>query len=67
MSDPSFSTDPQQLVPPKEAAEIFGVRPLTVSRWGSTGKVPTVVLPNGRRMYSRQWCEQYMALQGGAR
>jgi predicted site-specific integrase-resolvase len=61
--DETFSSDPDQLIAPKDAAAIFGVRALTVARWGKSGKVPTVVLPNGRRMYSRLWCEAYMREQ----
>lgn len=49
------------LIGPKEAAAIFGVAPLTASRWGRNGQVPTVILPNGRRMFSRSYCETYMA------
>lgn len=51
------------LIGPKEAATIFGVAPLTVARWGRSGKVPTVVLPNGRQMFSRAYCERFMAAQ----
>ena len=49
------------LIGPKEAASIFGVAPLTAARWGRNGQVPTVQMPNGRRMFSRAYCEAYMA------
>ena len=51
----------EDLIGPSEAASIFGVSALTVSRWGKTRLVPTVVLPNGRRMFSRAYCQDYMA------
>jgi predicted site-specific integrase-resolvase len=51
----------EDLIGPKEAAAIFGVAPLTASRWGRNGQVPTVQMPNGRRMFSRAYCETYMA------
>ena len=45
---------------PDEAAEVFGVRPSTMQRWGRNGKVPTITYPNGRRMFSKEWCLQYI-------
>lgn len=64
MSDENFSSAPYQLVGHVEAAKVFGVQPSTMARWGRTGKVPTVVLPSGRRKYSLQWCRWAMSQHG---
>lgn len=59
----SQAMDESNLIGPKAAAAIFGVSPLTVARWGRAGIVPTVLMPNGRRLFSRSWCQDYMASQ----
>ena len=60
-ADPNFNTDPAQLVGAVEAAKVFGVRPSTMQRWGRRGTIPTITYPNGRRMFSLDWCRWYVA------
>lgn len=55
-----FSSDPSQLIGQKDVATIFGVSPVTVHRWRTSGILRTVRMPNGRVRYSRIWCEAYM-------
>lgn len=60
---PTFSVEPGQLIGATEAAEVFGVSRHTVIRWGKTGRIPSVVLPNGQRVFSRNWCQQFLSDQ----
>jgi excisionase family DNA binding protein len=50
------------LMRPTEVAELFGVDPKTVTRWGRAGKLPSIRTPGGHRRYPR---EAVMALLRG--
>jgi excisionase family DNA binding protein len=44
-----------------EAAEILGVAPNTVRKWGATGKIPEYRHPaNSYRLYKREDLEQFL-------
>ena len=60
---PTFSVAPGQLIGATETAQVFGVSRHTVIRWGKTGRIPSVVLPNGQRVFSRTWCQEYLTEQ----
>ena len=45
----------------QEAAEILGVVPNTVRKWGATGKIPEYRHPaNGFRLYKREELEAFL-------
>lgn len=58
--DLPYTTAPYQLLTTDKAAALFGVEPLTLSRWARQGLVPFLRLPSGQMRFSRVWCEAYM-------
>ena len=42
-----------ELLRPREVAEIFGVRPATVARWAREGRLTPILMPGGHRRYRR--------------
>jgi excisionase family DNA binding protein len=42
-----------ELLRPREVAEIFGVRPTTIARWAREGKLTPLRTPGGHRRYKR--------------
>jgi excisionase family DNA binding protein len=42
-----------ELLRPREVAEIFGVRPTTIARWAREGKLTPMRTPGGHRRYKR--------------
>jgi excisionase family DNA binding protein len=42
-----------ELLRPREAAEIFGVRPTTIARWARQGRMTPLHTPGGHRRYRR--------------
>ena len=42
-----------ELLRPREVAEIFGVRPTTIARWAREGKLTPLRTPGGHRRYTR--------------
>jgi excisionase family DNA binding protein len=42
-----------ELLKPREVAEIFGVRTTTIARWAREGKLTPMRTPGGHRRYSR--------------
>jgi excisionase family DNA binding protein len=46
--------DPDDLLRPREVAEIFGVRTTTIARWAREGKLTPLRTPGGHRRYSRE-------------
>lgn len=40
-----------RLLTPQEAAELFGVRTTTITRWVRKGRLPALVTPGGHRRY----------------
>jgi excisionase family DNA binding protein len=46
--------DPQDdLLRPREVAELFGVRTTTIARWAREGRITPLVTPGGHRRYRR--------------
>lgn len=44
---------PDELLRPREVAELFGVRPTTIARWAREGKLDPLFTLGGHRRYSR--------------
>ncbi|GAA4484469.1 hypothetical protein GCM10023191_007670 [Actinoallomurus oryzae] len=44
---------PDELLKPREVAELFGVRTTTIARWAREGKLSPLRTPGGHRRYSR--------------
>ncbi len=42
---------PGKLLTPGEVAEIFRVDPKTVTRWASSGRLPSLLTPGGHRRF----------------
>lgn len=42
-----------ELLRPREVAEIFGVRPTTIARWAREGRLTPLRTPGGHRRYTR--------------
>jgi excisionase family DNA binding protein len=58
---PSENPDHDDLLRPREVAELFGVRPTTIARWAREGKLTPLRTPGGHRRYSRQGIRQLFA------
>jgi excisionase family DNA binding protein len=58
---PSENSDHDDLLRPREVAELFGVRPATIARWAREGKLAPLRTPGGHRRYSRQGIRQLLA------
>jgi excisionase family DNA binding protein len=41
------------LLRPREVAELFGVRPVTIARWAREGRITPMFTPGGHRRYRR--------------
>jgi excisionase family DNA binding protein len=50
---PNDYPDHDQLLRPREVAEIFGVRTTTIARWAREGRLTPFRTPGGHRRYSR--------------
>jgi predicted site-specific integrase-resolvase len=59
-----FSSDAEQLISAKDAANLFGVSPETIRRWRRDDRIPVVVLPSGIARYSRVWCQARLEHRG---
>ena len=57
---------PDDLLRPREVAEIFGVRTATVARWAREGRLTPLRTPGGHRRYSRTAVRKLMAAEAGA-
>jgi excisionase family DNA binding protein len=57
---------PDDLLRPREVAEMFGVRTATVARWAREGKLTPFRTPGGHRRYSRTAVRELMAAEAGA-
>jgi excisionase family DNA binding protein len=57
------SRDPHldDLLMPKEVAEMFGVQPKTVTNWAKAGKIETFTTPGGHRRYRRNDVEALLS------
>ncbi|MFB9833806.1 helix-turn-helix domain-containing protein [Actinoallomurus acaciae] len=47
------SPERDDLLKPREVAELFGVRTTTIARWAREGKLTALRTPGGHRRYSR--------------
>lgn len=43
--------DPDDLLKPREVADLFGVRPTTIAQWARDGKLTPLRTPGGQRRY----------------
>ena len=50
---PNDHPDHDQLLRPREVAELFGVRTTTIARWAREGRLSPFRTPGGHRRYSR--------------
>lgn len=50
---PNDYPDHDQLLRPREVAQIFGVRTATIARWAREGRLTPLRTPGGHRRYSR--------------
>lgn len=48
-----MSDGDDDLLTPREVAEVFGVRTTTIARWARAGRLEAVLTPGGHRRYSR--------------
>ena len=63
MSATAPSTQPEQLLTPREVAALFRVSPKTVSRWAITGKLTSIRTLGGHRRFPKS---EVLALIGRA-
>jgi excisionase family DNA binding protein len=54
----------EELLRPREVADIFGVRPSTVAQWAREGKLAPLRTPGGHRRYPRSGVENALAAHG---
>lgn len=60
---PDVSPGLDDLLKPREVAELFGVRTTTIARWAREGKLSPLRTPGGHRRYSRAAVRQLLAEQ----
>jgi excisionase family DNA binding protein len=59
VNSPDIAHD--ELLRPREVAEIFGVRPTTVARWAREGRLVPLRTPGGHRRYRRTAVRELLA------
>lgn len=50
---PQMINPDDELLTPREVAELFGVRTTTIARWARDGRLDPIRTPGGHRRYSR--------------
>lgn len=55
----------QDLLTPREAAALLGVRTATLARWAREGRLRPLHTPGGHRRYSREEAERIIAANPG--
>ena len=55
-----------ELLRPREVAEIFGVRPTTIARWAREGRLTPLRTPGGHRRYRRSGIDALLTEGPGA-
>ena len=50
---PQLINPDDELLTPREVAELFGVRTTTIARWARDGRLDPILTPGGHRRYSR--------------
>jgi excisionase family DNA binding protein len=50
---PQLNDPDDELLTPREVAELFGVRTTTIARWARDGRLDPIRTPGGHRRYSR--------------
>jgi excisionase family DNA binding protein len=58
---PEESSDRDDLLRPREVAQLFGVRPTTIARWAREGKLNPFRTPGSHRRYSRAAIRRLLA------
>ena len=58
---PDVSPEPDDLLTPREVADLFGVRTTTIARWAREGKFSPLRTPGGQRRYSRAEVRRLLA------
>jgi excisionase family DNA binding protein len=58
---PNDYPDHEQLLRPREVAEIFGVRTTTIARWARESRLTPFRTPGGHRRYSRDTVVRLLA------
>lgn len=58
---PTDYSDTDDLLRPREVAELFGVRTATIARWAREGKLTPLRTPGGHRRYSRPGIRRLLA------
>lgn len=62
---PEHVPDNDQLLTPREVAEIFGVRTTTIARWAHAGTLPASLTPGGHRRYRYEDVRRLLDQQHG--
>jgi excisionase family DNA binding protein len=55
--------EPDDLLRPREVAEIFGVRTTTIARWARSGRLTPMLTLGGHRRYTRTEINRLLAAQ----
>jgi excisionase family DNA binding protein len=50
--DNPLNQNKMELLRPREAAAMFGVRQATIARWAREGKISAILTPGGHRRYN---------------
>ncbi|GLY78871.1 helix-turn-helix domain-containing protein [Actinoallomurus iriomotensis] len=56
-----FVQEPNDMLKPREVAELLGVRTTTIARWAREGKLSPLRTPGGHRRYSRTAVRELLA------
>jgi excisionase family DNA binding protein len=56
----------EELLRPREVADIFGVRTSTIAQWAREGKLTPLRTPGGHRRYTRSDVEEALAARADA-
>jgi excisionase family DNA binding protein len=62
VSAPRRESAGEELLRPREVADIFGVRTSTVAQWAREGKLAPLRTPGGHRRYPRSGVENALAV-----
>jgi len=61
---PNEYPDTDDLLTPREVAELFGVRTTTIARWARAGRLKPLRTPGGHRRYNREAIQRLAAEEG---
>jgi excisionase family DNA binding protein len=60
---PQMTNPDDELLTPREVAELFGVRTTTIARWARDGRLDPIFTPGGHRRYSRASVRAFVAAE----